>query len=196
MGWDPQHPLAALDQKPLQDRRDVPAVLKRPHPLAVEAARPPQQRAEPAPADRDGLLAQQLAGRCRDGGDRVRTLVSVRAEHDHALVLLLILQGGRLADTACWRRCHASIKSRQTSPTGDERQNKSRSDRRSGRQPQRESARRRSGPSPSVGRHRRAESNSKPQSGSGVTVAPLPPAPLVLVQNAAAGVPYPGRTPA
>src|SRR5215208_3223320 len=33
-------------------------------------------------------------------------------------------RGGRLADTACWRRCHASIKSRQTSPTGDERQNK------------------------------------------------------------------------
>src|SRR4051794_38046495 len=37
---------------------------------------------------------------------------------------------GRLvdvADTACWRRRHASIKSRQTSPTGDERQNKSKS---------------------------------------------------------------------
>ena len=65
-----------------------------------------------------------------------------------ALVLLLPHGDGRLADTACWRRCHASIKSRQTSPTGDERQNKSRSDRRSGRQPQRESARRRSGPSP------------------------------------------------
>jgi hypothetical protein len=31
---------------------------------------------------------------------------------------------------------------------------------------------------------------------SGVTVAPLPPALLLLVQNAAAGVPYPGRTPA
>jgi hypothetical protein len=31
-----------------------------------------------------------------------------------------------------------------------------------------------------------------PQSGSGVTVAPLPPALLLLVQNAAAGVPYPG----
>src|SRR5829696_4042111 len=33
-------------------------------------------------------------------------------------------RGGRLADTACWRRCHASIKSRQTSPTGDERHNR------------------------------------------------------------------------
>jgi len=38
--------------------------------------------------------------------------------------------------------------------------------------------------------------NSKSLSGSGVTVAPLPPALLLLVQNAAAGVPYPGRTPA
>src|SRR4051795_932028 len=64
------------------------------------------------------------------------------------LVLLHLDGDGRLADTACWRRCHASIKSRQASPIGDERQNKSRSDRRSGRQPQRESARRRSGPSP------------------------------------------------
>src|SRR4051794_17489317 len=44
-----------------------------------------------------------------------------------ALLLLLISQGGRLADTACSRRCHASIKSRQTSPTGDERQNKRKS---------------------------------------------------------------------
>jgi len=35
-----------------------------------------------------------------------------------------------------------------------------------------------------------------PQCGSGVTVAPLPPALLLLVQNAAAGIPYPGRTPA
>src|SRR4051812_44707083 len=36
--------------------------------------------------------------------------------------------GGRLADTACCGRCHAPIKSRQTSPTGDERQNKRKSD--------------------------------------------------------------------
>ena len=78
-------------------------------------------------------------------------------EHDHCPRPPLILdRDGRLADTACWRHCHASIKSRQTSPTGDERQNK-----------------RKSGPSPAdslkesqlaagrdplhrVGRHRRA----------------------------------------
>src|SRR3954453_12485679 len=35
--------------------------------------------------------------------------------------------GGRLVDTAFLGRCPASIKSRQTSPTGDERQNKSKS---------------------------------------------------------------------
>ena len=54
---DPQHALAAPDQKALQRPGDVPAVLKRPDPLAVKAARPPQQGIEPAPADRDRLLA-------------------------------------------------------------------------------------------------------------------------------------------
>src|SRR5215217_184619 len=43
------------------------------------------------------------------------------------LVLLYLDRDGRLADTACWRRCHASIKSRQTSPTGDERHNRRKS---------------------------------------------------------------------
>src|SRR4029453_10890003 len=48
---------------------------------------------------------------------------------------------GRPADRACWGRCHAPIKSRRTSPTGDERHNKRKSGH-TGRQPQRESARR------------------------------------------------------
>ena len=34
---------------------------------------------------------------------------------------------GPPADTACWGRCHAPIKSRRTSPTGDERHNKRKS---------------------------------------------------------------------
>jgi hypothetical protein len=85
---DPQHPLAALDQKPLERPGHVPTVLKRPHTVIPEAARPLHQRAKPAPVDRNGLLAEQLAG-CRcDRRDGVRSLVSVRAEHDHALVLL------------------------------------------------------------------------------------------------------------
>jgi hypothetical protein len=125
---DPQHALAALDQKSLQRPRHVPAVFKRPYPLAVEASRPPQQRAESTRADRNGLLAQQFAGRRRDGRDGVRTLVGVRAEHDHdPRPPLDTFRGGRLVDTACSRRCHASIKSRQTSPTGDERQNRRKS---------------------------------------------------------------------
>ena len=43
------------------------------------------------------------------------------------LVLLLIPESGRLADTACLGRCHAPFKSRRTSPTGDERHNKRKS---------------------------------------------------------------------
>ena len=83
MRRDSQHALAAPDQKSLQRPRHVPAVLKHPHPPAFEASRPPQQGTESALADRDGLLTQQLAGRGRDGRDGVRTLVGVRAEHDH-----------------------------------------------------------------------------------------------------------------
>ena len=55
--------LAALDQKPLEGARDVSAVLQRPHPSPPESARPDEQRGEPLGADLDGLLAQQLAGR-------------------------------------------------------------------------------------------------------------------------------------
>src|SRR5215218_9575973 len=60
---DPQHALAALDQKPLERPGDMPAVLERPHAVAVEPARPPQQRTQAARADRDGLVAEQFADR-------------------------------------------------------------------------------------------------------------------------------------
>src|SRR3954463_10281192 len=43
------------------------------------------------------------------------------------ILVLLFDRDGRLVDTACSRRYHASIKSRQTSSTGDERQNKRKS---------------------------------------------------------------------
>jgi hypothetical protein len=80
---DPQDPLAAADQKPLEGPRDVPAVLDRPDPLALQAARPDQQRGKALGADPDRLLIHQLA-RCRcDRGDRVRALVGVRTKHDH-----------------------------------------------------------------------------------------------------------------
>jgi hypothetical protein len=61
----------------------MPAILKRPPVVLVESARPSQQRVETAPPNRDGLLAEQLARPGCDRGDHVRTLVSVRAEHDH-----------------------------------------------------------------------------------------------------------------
>jgi hypothetical protein len=44
---DPQHAFAALDQEPFQRPGDVSAVLKRPHALAVEGARPPHRLANP-----------------------------------------------------------------------------------------------------------------------------------------------------
>ena len=44
-----------------------------------------------------------------------------------AVTLPTPTEDGHLADTACLRRCHASIKSRQRPPTGDERQNKRKS---------------------------------------------------------------------
>src|SRR3954447_16526855 len=94
----------------------MPAVLQRPHPLAIEAARPDHQRREPAGTDRDRLVPEQLTARTVDRRDRVRALVRVRPEHDHDLVHVLShADAGRPADTACLGRCHAPIKSRRTS---------------------------------------------------------------------------------
>jgi hypothetical protein len=61
---NPQHALAALDQKSLQRPRHVPTVFKRPRPLAVEASRPPQQGAE-IRAGRPGRSARPAARRSR-----------------------------------------------------------------------------------------------------------------------------------
>jgi len=60
---DPQDPLAAADQKPLEGAGDMPAVLDRPDPLAAEPACPTQQRRETLGADLDRLLAHQLSRR-------------------------------------------------------------------------------------------------------------------------------------
>ena len=82
-GRDPQDPLAPADQKPLKRPRDMPTVLQRPDPLALEPPRPTQQRSEALDADLDRLLAHDLARHRRDRGDRVRALVGVRTKHDH-----------------------------------------------------------------------------------------------------------------
>ena len=45
------------DQEPLERSRDVPAVLKRPDPLATETARPIQRGGKAALADLDRLIS-------------------------------------------------------------------------------------------------------------------------------------------
>jgi hypothetical protein len=70
-GRDSCDALAPFDQEPLERSRYVPAVLERPHALITQLARPGQQRAEPLAADLDRSLAEQLAGRRTDSGDRV-----------------------------------------------------------------------------------------------------------------------------
>src|SRR4051794_3518495 len=106
------------------------------------------------------------------------------------LVLLLIHQRGRLVDTACSRPCHASIKSRQTSPTGDERQNKG-SQAQPGRQPQRASARRPVGTcsSASDDTDRRIETASLDAAASSAGSVP-PRAPLICAKDQRLGGTY------
>jgi hypothetical protein len=132
----------------------------------------------------------------RDRRDRVRTLVGVRPD-DHPPVPFHLAKSGHPADRACFGRCHAPIKSRRTSPTGDERHNKSKS-RHPGRQPQRESARRPVGTFTSVSEvTNTADQNSKPQSSSGAIrwwwSGTAPVSPLNVVARAVVGVTHSGR---
>src|SRR4051794_29354265 len=54
-----------------------------PTPLAVQFARPPDQRFKATPPDADRLVAEQLAAAGNDRGAGMRPLVGVRPEHDH-----------------------------------------------------------------------------------------------------------------
>jgi len=80
---DPNHALTARDQEPLQRTGHMAAILQRPDPFTGQAARPDQQRREATNSDSDRFVTKQLADRALDSGDRVRTLVAVRPEHDH-----------------------------------------------------------------------------------------------------------------
>jgi hypothetical protein len=75
---------AAIDQKPLQRARHVPDVLNYPHPLAINRARPLQQRTEPVAPGRDrplrGLHAERVD---RDPG--VRLLVGIDPDRHHTV---------------------------------------------------------------------------------------------------------------
>jgi hypothetical protein len=68
---DPDHALTARDQKPLKRARDVPAVLQRPHPLAIETTRPLQHLIKPAGTDGNRLVAERLTRRRHHAGDGV-----------------------------------------------------------------------------------------------------------------------------
>ena len=107
----------------------MPAVLKRPHPLARQASSQHHQRTEPACTNRDRLLADQLPRRRVDRHDRVRALVCACPHRARSSTrpLFTSTESGHPADTACLGRCHAPIKSRRASPTGDERHNKRKS---------------------------------------------------------------------
>jgi len=97
-----------------------------------------------------GKRTKTQAGGRDDGGEWVRAFVHVRGDHDHAACppsRLWCKVDGRRTRLA-WERSHAPMKSRQTIPIGDERHS-ARVVRPEGRQAERESARRRSGPSPS-----------------------------------------------
>ena len=84
--WDAHDPLAAGKQEPLECARDVAAVLERPHALAAESTRPPQQVLKRAALRAHREVRKHPSGRLIERRDRMRGLVCVRPNHDHALV--------------------------------------------------------------------------------------------------------------
>ena len=163
----PDHALAASDQEPLKRARDVPAVLQRPHPIAAETARPLQHLVKAAHADADRLIAEHLAGRRGDPGDRVRALVHVRTEHDHQLspLLLAVEVDGRRTRLAGGAATLLSSHAGHPRPAT--------SDTTKGSQARRADSLKESQLAAgrdlllSAGHHRRGNHNSKPQSASG-----------------------------
>jgi hypothetical protein len=61
----------------------VSAVLDRPDPVGVKLARPVQRGEVPGILGLDRALPDERAERAVDGGQRVRVLVRVRADHGH-----------------------------------------------------------------------------------------------------------------
>jgi hypothetical protein len=81
---DAHDPFAVSDQRALQTRGDLPAVLDRPHPLRVEHVRPPPRPEHPAHVGAHRTHRDHTArGRvqCRQ---RMRALVRIHPDHDHA----------------------------------------------------------------------------------------------------------------
>jgi hypothetical protein len=119
----------------------------------------------------------------------VRALVGVHPEHDHdPRPHPFRPDAGRPADRACWGRCHAPIKSRRTSPTGDERHNKRRSGPRADSLKESQLAAR-SGPSPP----RRTSPRPIETASLEAMAPPRPPRLLRVVHGASVLAPDPFR---
>jgi hypothetical protein len=78
MRRDAHDPLAGGQQRLLEPARDVPAILDRPHPLLIQAARPPDRGEMPRIIRLDLPAAADPAGSLVDRRERVRSLVGVR----------------------------------------------------------------------------------------------------------------------
>ena len=80
----PHNPLARRQQRLLEPARTRPAVLDRPHALLVKLARPAHRGKVPRLLRLDLAAAADLAGSVIDRRQRMRSLVRVRSDHDHA----------------------------------------------------------------------------------------------------------------
>jgi hypothetical protein len=127
----PHDPLPGPGQRRFEPARNVPAVLDRPHPLIIQPARPAHRSQIPRLLGPD-LASAALPARPRiDGRQRVRALVRVRPDHDHAhrpFDLVQRRRSGSPADNHHSGRCHAPITSRRRSSGGGGRHKLRRSD--------------------------------------------------------------------
>ena len=137
-------PLTRRQQRLLEPPRDVPAVLDRPHPLLIQATRPPHRGQMPGIVRLDLPAAADPAGALIARRQRVRALSRVRPDHDHVprpLVWLTPNEADLRRTTVTQGESHASIKSRRRSSDGGGRHKLDRSGQ-SSRHSSRESARR------------------------------------------------------
>jgi hypothetical protein len=105
----------------------VPAVLERPHDLVTEIGGKPERVNVPGIGRLNLSLRDLPPGDGIDGRERVRALVDVHPDHDHACPFVAD-EAGSLLDISHLGRCHAPIRSRQRSSDGGGRHNKATSD--------------------------------------------------------------------
>jgi Resolvase, N terminal domain len=141
---DADHPFPGRRQRALQPRGDVPAVLHRPHPIPAKPGREPHGVQGTVVARRNRPLPTTGAGDGVHSDDRVRALVRFHPNHDHVPVpsLNITRRSRSPADTT---QSGPLPRSYQVTPAvlGRRRATQRKPVRPTGRQWQRESARRR-----------------------------------------------------